>query len=345
MITAANTLYVTTQGAYLGRDHETVAVRVERETKLAVPLHHLAGIVCFGRISASPDLLGTCAERGITVSFLTEHGKFLARMEGPVSGNVLLRRAQYRAADDAAHTLRLARSFVIGKVANARTVLRRAAREHTDPTAAAEITAAGDRLDRSLAALDRTDKLTSDEVRGHEGEAASNYFGVLDRLILSKESAFRFSGRNRRPPLDPPNAVMSFLYALLLHDASGALQAVGLDPAVGYLHVDRPGRPSLALDLMEEFRAFIADRVALSVMNFAEVKPDGFRQNESGGCEMHDETRKVLLVAYQRRKQEAIMHPLLKEQTTVGLLPHIQARLLARTIRGELDPYPPFVAK
>jgi len=336
-----NTLYVTTQGAYLAREGETVLVRVEQETKLRVPIHTLGGIVCFGQVSASPPLMGLCAERKVLLSFLTEHGRFLARVQGPVSGNVLLRREQYRRADDDARSAQIAKAVVLGKIANCRTVLMRAAREQGDGTPAEELRAAGGKLGRLL---EETGRVSPVEVlRGKEGEAARVYFGVFDHLITAQKEDFGFTERSRRPPLDNVNSLLSFLYTVLAHDVTSALEGVGLDPAVGYLHEDRPGRPALALDLMEEFRPVLADRLALSLINRRQVQGKGFRKTETGAVLMDDATRKELLVTYQKRKQEEIVHPFLEEKMEVGLLPHVQAALLARHLRGDLDGYPPFV--
>ena len=338
-----NTLFVTTAGAYLAKEHENIAVRIERETRLTVPLHHLGGVVCFGPISASPDLMAVCSERGIGLSFLDANGRFLARVEGPASGNVLLRRRQFRLADDPKFTADLARRFVIGKVANARALLIRSAREQRDEdteTLVSTATHLGDRL----ADLGSTD-LSVETVRGHEGEAAARYFSAFDGMIRSADPAFRFATRTRRPPRDAVNCLLSFIYALLCHDCTSALAAVGLDPCVGYLHVDRPGRPSLALDLMEEFRPALADRLVLAMINRGQVSPDGFVHDETGGVTMDTTTRKTVLVAYQERKQTALTHPTTGEATTFALVPHIQARLLARAIRGDLDSYPPFLVR
>lgn len=339
-----NTLFVTTAGAYLAKDHENIAVRVEHQTRMTVPFHHLSGVVCFGPVSASPELMGACAERGIGVSFLDVNGRFLARVEGPASGNVLLRRRQYRLADDPQATARLARGCVVGKIANARSLLVRSAREQRDEARTATLLGAASRLADRLADLERGEP-SVETVRGHEGEAAASYFAVFDAMIRSDDPAFRFTTRSRRPPLDAVNALLSFLYALLQHDCTSALAAVGLDPAVGYLHADRPGRPSLSLDLMEEFRPALADRLALALINRGQVTAKGFRREATGGVLMDDATRKTVLVAYQERKQAALTHPLTNESTTYALVPHIQARLLARTIRGDLEPYPPFLVR
>jgi CRISPR-associated protein Cas1 len=338
-----NTLYVTTQGSYLARDGETVVVRVDNEDRLRVPIHSLDGIVCFGRVSCSPPLMGFCGERNVTISFLDEQGGFYARVQGPVSGNVLLRREQYRWADDPDRCARIARAVVIAKVANSRTVLLRALRDHPNNEHAPEIEAAVEKLSRVLRSLQEDVPL--DIVRGCEGEAAKAYFGVFDHLIVAQKDAFYFRERTRRPPLDNLNALLSFLYVLLAHDARSALEGVGLDPAVGFLHRDRPGRPGLALDLMEEFRPFLADRLVLSLVNRQQVQGRGFERAESGAVRMDDATRKEVLVAYQKRKQEEIQHPFLGEKVAVGLLVHLQAMLMARYLRGDLDGYPPFLWK
>lgn len=338
-----NTLFVFTQDAFLSKDGEAVAVKVEKEVKLRLPIHNLGGIVCFGRVNASPYLMAMCAEQGVSVTFCTEHGRFLARYAGFTPGNVLLRRQQYRWADDPVRATEVVRSMLLGKIANSRTVLLRAAREHTDPTASDQLSRATGGLNASIEAVRRAESV--EQLRGIEGDGAHTYFGVFQHLIRSTDSAFTFASRSRRPPLDRVNALLSFLYAMLAHDARSACEACGLDPAVGYLHVDRPGRPGLALDLMEEFRAFLADRLAVSLINLGQVKVSGFTVTESGAVEMSESTRKEVVAAYQRRKQETIVHPFLSERTTVGLLVHLQARLLARFIRGDLDAYPPFIWK
>ncbi len=320
-----------------------MVVSVEREERLRVPVHNLGGLVCFGNVMCSPFLLGHCAENGVAVSFLTENGRFLARVQGGVSGNVLLRREQYRRADDPAASARLARSMVIGKAGNARTVLQRAARDHADKDDIAPIDGAVGRLGRILDALREERPL--EEVRGHEGDAARIYFDVFDTLVTAQKEDFFFRERSRRPPMDNLNALLSFVYTLLVHDCVGALEAVGLDPQVGFLHRERPGRPSLALDLMEEFRPFLADRLALSLVNLRQVQGAGFRKSESGAVEMTDDTRKTVVIAWQKRKQEEIRHPFLDENMAVGLLPHMQALLMARHLRGDLDGYPPFLWK
>ncbi|HSW38140.1 MAG TPA: type I-C CRISPR-associated endonuclease Cas1c, partial [Acidobacteriota bacterium] len=290
-----NTLFVTTQGAYLAKEGETIVVKVEGEIRLRLPVHTIGGIVCFGNVSCSPFLMGFCAENGVGLSFLTEHGRFLARVQGPVSGNVLLRREQYRRADDSASSVEVARAVLAGKIANSRTVLQRALRDHADKIIAEEVSFTVRRLGNHLDLLSREQSLNA--LRGCEGDAAHLYFSVFDHLIISQKEAFSFHERNRRPPLDNVNALLSFLYTLLVHDIRSALEVVGLDPAVGFLHRDRPGRPGLALDLMEEFRPFLADRLVLSLINRQQVQGKGFRKSESGAVQMTDETRKTLLIA------------------------------------------------
>lgn len=336
-----NTLYVTTQGAYLHKEGETVVVKVERETRLRLPVHTLSSIVCFGQVTCSSFLMGYCAEKDVSISFLTEYGKFLARVQGPVSGNVLLRREQYRQADCDTATARIARMFVIGKVANSRHIVHRVLRDHVDKVD-------GNRLDMVCKSLSRysirlLQETDAETIRGIEGRTARDYFDCFDQLIVGQKDNFQFTGRNRRPPRDRVNCLLSFIYTLLYHDARSALETVGLDPAVGFLHRDRPGRLGLALDLVEEFRPMLADRLALSLINLGQVRKKGFTVTDSGAVRMDDETRKTLLLAYQKRKQEEIEHPFLKEKISVGMLMFAQAQLLARYLRGDLDGYPPFI--
>jgi CRISPR-associated protein Cas1 len=338
-----NTLYVTTQGTYLGREGTNVVVRVEKETRLRVPIHNLGGIVCFGNVSCSPFVMGLCGEEGVGIAFLTNNGRFLARVLGPQSGNVLLRRAQHRMTSDPAAAAAHARLAITAKVANARTVLQRTRRDHPDRLLPEPIGTVVDKLAVLLREILRATSL--DHLRGLEGEAARAYFLAFDAMILQQKQDFFFHERSRRPPMDNINALLSFLYALLTNDVVSACEAVGLDPQMGFLHADRAGRPSLALDLVEELRPVIADRLALSLVNRQQVKGGGFTHRETGAVEMDDATRKTVLVAYQKRKEEELVHPFLKEKITVGLLPHVQARLLARWLRGDLDAYPPFFWK
>ena len=335
-----NTLHVMTQGAYLHRDGETVAVKVGDELKLRIPVHTLEGLVCWGRVSCSPPVLGLCCERGVGISFLSEQGRFIARVNGPVSGNVLLRRQQYRIADGESNALPIVQNIVAAKIANSRVVLLRTAREMVDSIREKELRDAANRL--SWAGLEASRASSIDEARGHEGMAGQAYFSVFDQMIAGDREAFRFDGRSRRPPMDRVNALLSFVYALLRHDIESALESVGLDPAVGFLHTDRPGRPSLALDLMEELRAALADRLVLTLINRRQVQGSGFTEQNGGGIQMDDATRKQVVSAWQLRKQDEIEHPYLKERIPVGLVPYVQALLLARHIRGGLDAYPAF---
>jgi CRISPR-associated protein Cas1 len=338
-----NSLYVTTQGAWLACDGQSVDVRVENESKMRVPIQTLASIVCFGQVSCSPFLLGRCAEHGVKVAFLTEHGRFLARVEGPVSGNVLLRRRQYRWADLPEHASSVTYSIVLAKLANCRSVLLRGARDSAPGEGAEALDRAAKRMAYLADELKPT--LPVPELRGYEGEAARTYFSVFDHLIVGDKENFFLRNRSRRPPLDNVNALLSFVYTLLTHDMTAALETVGLDPAVGYLHVERPGRPSLALDLVEELRPVIADRLALTLINRCQVAADGFARAETGGVVMSDATRKEVLVAYQKRKLEEMVHPFLQEKIPFGMVPFVQATLLARHLRGDLESYPSFLWK
>ena len=336
-----NTLYVQTQGTYLRREGETVVAEKDGEVKLRLPIHTLQGIVAFGNVMASPFLLGLCAERGICVSFLTESGRFLARVEGPVSGNVLLRLAQVRAHEDKATKGGIARSFLIGKLMNARNVLMRRIRDHGPSVPLS------DAVEKIVDVLRRVKDSDPDaeRLRGLEGEAGAVYFGCFNELLVAQRESFSIESRNRRPPLDPMNALLSYLYTLLAHDCRGALEGVGLDPQIGFLHEVRPGRPSLALDLMEEFRAVLVDRVALSLVNLKQLGPTDFKRTETGAVTTTDDARKAVLVAWQKKKQEVVSHPFLEEKVPIGLLPHLQALLLARHLRGDLDAYPPYMQK
>jgi len=338
-----NTLFVTTQGAYLFKERETVVVSVRKEVKLQVPVHTLSGIVCFGNVLCSPFLMGFCAKNAVSISFLSEHGRFLARVQGPVSGNVLLRREQYRRADDQDGTVEIARNFLVGKLANCRAVLQRALRDHGEKLASSEVRDASLRIRETLTRVQHQKSL--DVLRGFEGDAARIYFSVFDHLITAQKESFLFQERNRRPPLDKVNCLLSFIYTLLLHDVRSALETVGLDPGVGFLHRDRPGRPGLALDMMEEFRPYLADRLVVSLINLRTVQKTGFTTTDSGAVLMNEETRKEVIAAYQNRKQEEIIHPYLNEKVHIGILFYIQSLLLARYLRGDLDGYPPFIWK
>lgn len=304
-----NTLYITSKDTYLCREGETVLIRVEQQIKHRFPIHILQGIVCFGYVMCSPALMKLCSDHHVAISFLGDRGNFIAKVQGPVSGNVLLRREQYRKADNAEFSDIIARTLIAGKLANSRTVLMRVARDLQNDEICSQLKNASVHLARLIQNLDNTHGI--DSLRGVEGEAAKMYFSVFDCMILAQKDDFFFKERSRRPPLDNMNALMSFIYTLLAHDVASALETVGLDPAVGYLHRDRPGRPSLALDLMEECRSFIADRLALTLVNRQQIKGKGFEKSQSGDIRMNDETRKEVLSAYQMRKQDEIYHPFL----------------------------------
>jgi CRISPR-associated protein Cas1 len=338
-----NSLYVTTPDSYLRLDNDTLRVQVDDETRLRVPLHHLQTVVCFGHVGLSAPLMHRLADDGIALVLLDSTGRFKARMEGAVAGNVLLRIAQHRVAADGAFTLELARAIVAGKIRNQRQVLQRGAREAKSPDDEALLTRAAQDLAASLRALPQSENL--DVVRGIEGEAARTYFAALNLLVRPDlRDAFALDGRTRRPPRDRMNAMLSFFYSMWMNDCRSACEAAGLDPQIGFLHAVRPGRAALALDLMEEFRPF-ADRLALSLVNRQQVKAADFIEREGGAVQLEPEARKAVVVAYQERKQEELSHPLLAEAVPLGLVPLVQARLLARHLRGEAPTYLPFSAK
>lgn len=335
-----NVLYVTTPEAYLALDGETVIIRKEEGNSLQLPLHNLQGIVCFNYPGVSPALMGACAERSITLAFLEPGGRFLARVTGRAKGNVLLRKTQYQAIHDESACLSVASSCLLAKVANSRTVIERALRDHALLVDVPALQAASCFLKETLTAIRQA--TTIDTLRGLEGSAAKQYYRVFGHLILHQKEDFYFTDRNRRPPKDNMNALLSFFYSLLTYEVVSALEVVGLDTQAGFLHVDRPGRPSLALDLMEELRPVFADRLALSLVNRKQITGSGFVRKESGGVLMDDDTRKVVITAWQERKKDEIVHPFLGERMPFGLIPHVQAQLLARYLRGDLDAYPPF---
>ncbi len=338
-----NTLYVTTPESYLAREGENILIKVKDEIRFRVPIHNLEGIVCFGYLGASPSAMHLCCEKGVELSFLTANGKFLARVSGEVSGNVLLRRKQYRWADEEHEKLRLAKRFVEAKIHNSRRVLQRAIRDHSDVIVDDSI---DNTIGRMKDMIRRVETASSvDSVRGIEGEAANAYFSRFDSLIMNQKEHFTFDERIKRPPTDYVNALLSFIYTLLAHECISALETVGLDPQVGYLHTDRPGRKSLALDVMEELRPYLADRMVLTLINRKQVSESGFVRRENGAVLMNDETRKEVLISWQNRKTEEIIHPFLGEKIQVGLIPYVQSMLLARNIRGDLDDYPPFLWK
>ncbi len=331
-----NVLYVLTHDSWLNKEGECVVVRVNDQPQRRIPVQGLEGIVCFGRVGMSPQLMAHCAENGVAVTYLTENGRYLAAIHGAVRGNVLLRRQQYRWADDPGRSATIARCILKGKLGNGRTMLRRGARERSG-----DVDALGAAAEIHTAALTRLDRETSlDGLRGVEGDAANAYWQVFSGLIGNDDPAFSFGARTRRPPLDAVNCLLSFVYTLLAHDVRSALEGVGLDPYVGFLHRDRPGRTSLAFDLMEEFRPVLADRFVLSLVNRRQVAPGGFHAVDGGSVMMDDDTRKEVLGAWQKRKRETMTHPFLGEAVAIGLLPYVQSLLLARHIRGDLDLYP-----
>ncbi len=337
-----NTLYVTSAGAYVHLDNDAVCVEVDGATRLRAPLHHLGGVVTFGETMLSSPLLHRLTEEGIGVALLDRNGRFKARMEGPVSGNVLLRQAQYALTPDKA--IMLARACVGGKVRNSRHVLLRAARESRVPADREKLLGGSEQLAHTLKSLPTAADM--DSLRGREGDAARVYFDCMDaRLIDSQREAFRMNGRSRRPPLDAMNAMLSFLYTLVTHDCRSALESAGLDPQFGYLHALRPGRPSLALDLVEEFRPILAERLVVTLINRLQVKASDFTVRPGGAVQMSDEARRTVIVAYQERKKEEVTHPLLDQTVQLGLLPFVQARLMARYIRGDMEGYVPFLAR
>jgi len=338
-----NTLYITSADSYLSLDGETVVVLNQDKVLGRIPLHNLEGIVAFGYTGASPALMGECANRNISLCFLNPNGRFLARVTGKVYGNVTLRKEQYRISDDPELSCRIAKNFIIGKVFNARWVIERATREHSLSVDCEKLKKVSSKLQNFLELIRECS--STEQLRGYEGEAASLYFSVFDDLILQQKEYFYFRGRNKRPPMDRVNALLSFVYTLLANNTASALETVGLDPYVGFLHTDRPGRISLALDLMEELRPVMADRFVLSLINKRIINGDGFIIRENGSVEMTDETRKTVLTQWQNRKQEKIIHPFLEEKLEWGLVPYAQALLLARTIRSDIDEYPPFLWK
>ena len=333
-----NTLYITRQDSYLHKERETIVIKNGDEKLGQFPIINIAGIFCFGRISVSPYLMGHCAENSIGLVFYTEYGRFLARVQGKTTGNVLLRREQYRWADDQEKSLIMARLMVAAKIANTRSILQREIRNHGENIALAE---AVSKLSSSMRRIKTA--LNLEEVRGLEGEAATTYFAVFNELL--KDEDFTFQKRVRRPPTDPVNAVLSFAYSMITQECASALYGVGLDPYVGFLHRDRPGRLSLALDMLEEFRAPWADRLILTLLNRQQIKEKDFITESSGAVRLSDDARKLFFKAYQERKQAEIIHPYLKEKVSMGLLPHCQAMLMARHIRGDTQYYPPYLVK
>lgn len=338
-----NTLYVTSPDSYLSLDGENIVILREEEQVFRIPLHNVEGIVAFGYTGASPALMGACANNNIALTFLTPNGKFLARVTGEIRGNVILRKEQYRISDDDERALGIAKNIIIGKIINSKNTLDRTARDYPLRVDVEKFRNVTQRLKSSVEAVQECK--TRDELRGVEGEAAATYFSLFHDMILQQKEDFNFRGRNRRPPLDNVNALLSFVYTLLGQNIAAALETVGLDPYVGVMHTDRPGRISLALDLLEELRTVFADRFVLSLINRKMVQASGFTKKENGAVIMDDETRKIVLTQLQKKKQEVITHPFIGEKIEWGLVPYVQALLLARYIRGDLEEYPPFLWK
>jgi len=338
-----NTLYVTSEDIYLSLDGENILANRAGQTVARYPLHTLQSIITFSYAGASPALMGACAERNISLAFCTPYGKFLARVGGETSGNVLLRRKQYRAADDPAESCEIAKNMILGKVYNAQHSIKRTRRDHGMRIDAEKLAAASDQLKESFASIMECTAL--DSLRGLEGAAATVYFGVLDEMILNQKDVFTFHGRSRRPPLDPMNAMLSFAYSLLGHDCAAALESVGLDSYVGFMHRDRPGRSSLALDLMEELRPCMADRFVLTLINNRIIRESDFEYQATGAVLLNDTGRKTFLKNWQEKKKDTLTHPFLGEKMVWGMVPYLQAMLLARYLRGDLDAYPPFLWK
>ncbi|MEI7650243.1 MAG: type I-C CRISPR-associated endonuclease Cas1c [Methanomicrobiales archaeon] len=335
-----NTLYVTTPESYLHRDGENVIIKVGNEERFRIPIHNIEGIVCFGYMGATPRLMQMCSDNNVGLSFLTPYGRFLGRVNGRVRGNVHLRRTQFRIADNSEASLEIAKCFITGKIVNCRTVLGRGIRDHGSVIESEKIRCTDNLLIEHLKNIEGC--TNADTLRGIEGNCAKFNFDVLDELILKQKNDFFIHERNRRPPRDNMNTLLSFLYTLLAHDVESALETVGLDPYVGFFHTDRPGRASLALDMMEEFRPFIADRLALNLVNLQQLCGDDFLKKEGGGVLLTDKGRKEVLGAWQKRKQDEITHPYLNEKIPIGLLPYVQSMLMARFLRGDIDGYPPF---
>lgn len=338
-----NTLYVTSENSYLGLDGENVVVYDDKKEIGRVPLHNLEGIVSFGYRGTSPALMGACADKNISLCYLTPQGKFLARVTGKVKGNVILREQQFSSTKDEKISLEIAKTCILGKVYNARWVLERASRDHPMQIDVEAVKHASLQLKSFLEYIEAAKSM--DQLRGYEGEAASIYFGVFDELILQQKKDFVFQGRNKRPPLDNVNAMLSFVYTLLTNQITSALETVGLDPYIGYMHTDRPGRASLSLDLIEELRAVMADRFVLSLINKKIVNGKNFTRKENGAVLMNTDLRKKLLSEWQNKRKEIITHPYLKEKMEWGMVPYVQAMLLARFLRGDLDGYPVFLWK
>lgn len=336
-----NTLFVLTEEALVRLDGETLKVEVDGEKRLQVPIHHLGSVMLFGTASITRQAIARCAEEGRAVNFMDFAGRFKARVEGPASGNVLLRLAQFAAYADPLRTAHISRCVVAGKLRNQRENLLRSARDTKDSDGAAALRTAAEEIANLVRGLPLQEDI--DAIRGAEGQGSALYFEQFGRMLTVPTVDFSFATRTRRPPRDRVNALLSFLYALLTADCRASCEGVGLDPQIGFLHAPRPGRPALALDILEEFRPVLGDRLALTLINRRQIRPEHFEERDGGSVLLNEPGRKAVLAAYQERKKEEVVHPLLKDKAPLGLLPHLQARLLARHLRGDLDHYPPFL--
>jgi CRISP-associated protein Cas1 len=331
-----NTLYITTPESYLSRDGLNVVVLIKNEEKFRIPIHNIESIVTFGYMGASPALMRLCVENNVSLSFLSPNGNFIARIVGPIHGNVLLRMNQYKFSHDASYALNISKIIIAGKIYNYRQILQRHIRDYGCDTTIDE---AIKNMKSNIGEIKRVE--TPDNLRGIEGNAATEYFGVFQKLILEGKD-FTFNGRNKRPPKDPVNAMLSFVYTLIAHEVQSSLETIGLDPYVGFFHTLRPGRASLALDMMEELRAYLGDRLVLSLINRRQISTNGFKYQGDENVIMNDDTKRIIINAWQNRKKDEFIHPYLKEKIPVGLLPYVQAKLLASYIRGDIDNYPVF---
>jgi CRISPR-associated protein Cas1 len=337
-----STLYISSQETYISRERENIVVSLHAKEIFRSPVHLIQSVVCFGNVLCTPFFFELCAENNTSVSFFTQYGRFIAKVQSPVSGNVLLRKQQYKYSEDKKFCLETAKSILIGKLNNTRTVINRALRDHKDKIPNIDkLRFVSNHLQEGLNNIFKYENI--DALRGLEGECANSYFEIFNDLILNNKKDFYMVGRNRRPPKDKVNCLLSFIYTLLAHDISSALEGVGLDPQVGFFHKDRPGRPSLSLDMMEEFRTVIADRLVITLVNLSQLDTKGFKESQSGGILMSDENRKTVIDSYRKRKEEEIFHPFLKENIKIGLFYHAQAMLFARYIRGDIDAYPTFI--
>ena len=338
-----NTLYVTTPESYVLLDGENVVIKQDNVEKFRIPFVNIENIVCFNYMGCSPALMGKCSERNVSLNFMSPSGRFLGKVIGETKGNVLLRRQQYRDADDESFCISISKNFISAKIHNSRYVLGRVVRDHKDKIDFLKVNNVMDSFKESIQKINDADSI--DKIRGIEGECAKLYFGIFDEMIVKQKDHFSLKFRTKRPPLDNVNAMLSYMYTILTFEIQSALETVGLDPYVGFMHTDRAGRASLALDVIEELRAYMVDRLVLSMINLVQIKPDDFLQKEGGAVLMKDECRKKILKCWQDKKNEIIEHPFIGEKIQIGLIPYVQVQLLARYIRGDIEDYPPFLCK